>query len=101
MRKKDELLAMEAQLADMVWYNRHRTLRDKIENHEMWLVDKYAGPNTVDRGIWEGALKAADKVEKTYGVDNLDFDDFEWGMLNGKLSAIRWMLGEEWDMLDT
>jgi len=27
--------------------------------------------------------------------------DFEWGMINGKLSAIRWMLGEEWDMLDT
>ena len=28
-------------------------------------------------------------------------DDFEWGMINGKLSAIRWVLGDDWDMLDT
>jgi hypothetical protein len=28
-------------------------------------------------------------------------DDFEQGMWNGKLSTLRWVLGSEWDFLDT
>jgi hypothetical protein len=27
--------------------------------------------------------------------------DFAWGFLSGKVSAIRWVLGFEWDMLDS
>lgn len=30
-----------------------------------------------------------------------DYSDFEWGMINGKLSTLRWLLGDEWDFLDT
>jgi hypothetical protein len=27
--------------------------------------------------------------------------DWEWGYLNGMVAAVRWVLGEEWDFLDT
>lgn len=29
------------------------------------------------------------------------YSDFDWRMINGKLSALRWVLGDDWDMLDT
>lgn len=42
------------------------------------------------------------KAEEEFGITELGpWSDFEWGMVNGKLSAIRWVLGDEWDMPDT
>jgi hypothetical protein len=56
----------------------------------------------VQRDVWERALKAARRVEKKRGKKNLGpWSDLEWGMINGKLSALRWVLGDDWDMLDT
>lgn len=76
--------------------------------HELEAPDVVAFPvrdhatRPIQRDIWDGALKAAAKVKKRCGVENLgSWSDFEWGMLNGKLSALRWVLGDEWDMLDT
>jgi hypothetical protein len=46
--------------------------------------------------------EAAKKVRQKYGEAALGFwTDFELGMMNGKLSALRWVLGSEWDDLDT
>lgn len=48
------------------------------------------------------AKKLVENDEDFNGEDNLGpYSDFEWGMINGKLSALRWVLGEDWDMLDT
>jgi Restriction endonuclease len=42
------------------------------------------------------------QLEKKYGKKNLTpKDQFEWGVFNGKLSALRWVLGDEWDTLDS
>jgi hypothetical protein len=75
---------------------------NEFEN-KIWYGRKPAG---VDREAWDPDVKRSVKrslreMEKKYGKKNLLVDDFGWGMFNGKLSALRWVLGDEWDMLDT
>ncbi len=104
-----EILKAEDLLFHQVWYNRHRNLRVRIERGWIKLVEKETFPRprgrgreTCQRDVWERAQKAAKRVEVRYGMSKLGpWDDFEWGMVNGKLSALRWVLGDEWDMLDT
>ena len=107
-RLLSEIVSALDELAYKVWYSRHQMRRQMIENGTIELVDNETSPDKdharrpIQRDIWEGALKAARRVEKKYGVKNLGpWDDFEWGMINGKLSALRWVLGDEWDNLDT
>lgn len=95
-------------LTDQVWYNRHMVRKEKVDAGITKLVDKETFPvadhatRPIQKDIWEGALKAAARLEKEIGLEALGpWDDFEWGMINGKLSALRWVLGDEWDMLDT
>ena len=80
------------ELFDKIWFDRHLSLKYRIET----------GATTVNPDIWKGALQSAQRIIQKYGEENLGpYSDFEWGMLNGKLSALRWVLGDEWDMLDT
>lgn len=107
-RRLSEIVDTIDELVTKVWYNRHMVRCEKIADGTIKIVEKETFPvrdhegRPVQRDIWEGALKSAAKVEKKYGLENLGpWDDFEWGMINGKLSALRWVLGDEWDMLDT
>ena len=104
-----EILDAENLLFRQVWYNRHMNLRFRVKSGDVRIItkeefDKLDGyhPEVVVDTIWQGALKAAKKTENEVGRELLGpWHDFEWGMINGKLSAIRWVLGDEWDMLDT
>lgn len=98
-----EILDVMDELVDKVWYNRHQNLIWKIENSKIEIVpegtERY-GRDVIYEPILEGAMKSAKRVEDEY-EDVGPWSDFEWGMINGKLSALRWVLGDEWDMLDT
>lgn len=108
-----DLLREHELLFDQVWYNRHKYHEWEIETGNVKIVTKAQYDTLIakDRrkhskiiidSVWELGKAAARKVEAGRGKENLGpWTDFEWGMVNGKLSAIRWMLGDEWDMLDT
>lgn len=107
-RSLSEMLKAEYLLFRQVWYNRHWNLRSRIEEgtHQIVSEKDYASncrrPDQTPASIWEQALEAAKRTEEEIGLENLGpWDDFEWGMINGKLSALRWVLGDDWDMLDT
>jgi hypothetical protein len=91
-RSEEEVYSAIEKIVDQIWYNRHQVLKEKVLKNEVSVASE----------IWKGALAAAKKIEKKYGEENLWHEsDFEWGMLNGKLSALRWLTGDEWDMLGT
>lgn len=110
-RRLSEMLEAVHLLEQQVWYNRHRNGRVRIERGDTKLVtrEEWEAAEPRERNttliidhIWQGALDAALRTEERVGIENLGpWDDFEWGMINGKLSALRWVMGDDWDMLDT
>ena len=92
VRTEKEVYSALERFVDQIWYNRHQGLKKRVAKKEV----------TIAPDIWKGALAAAKQIETKYGEESLWHEsDFEWGMLNGKVSALRWLTGDDWDMLDT
>lgn len=83
IRSLKQILAAEHEFFEKVWFG--RSMPEKIE----------------DLKLRKHVLRSLKELERKYGKKNLYVDDFGWGMFSGKLSALRWVLGEPWDMLDT
>lgn len=110
-----EILKWMDRLTMQVWHNRHMNSEFWVEKGKIKIVTRGElesarekngryNQNLIVEDIWKQALKAARAAEKRLGpgVEGAGpYSDFEWGMINGKLSALRWVLGDEWDMLDT
>ena len=107
-RSPAEIASAIMELIDKVWYHRHQVTKQKIERGQIKIVEKETYPRptrgreTMQRDVWEDAKRSAERIEKQYGAEKLGpWSQFEWGMMNGKLSALRWVEGDEWDSLYT
>ncbi len=90
LRRVTDILAAEAEVSDRLWYGR-KPPDDQI-------------PDDWKPEIVEGMLAAKRRMEEQYGFEELMKDvenDWAWGFLSGKVSALRWVLGLDWDMLDS
>jgi hypothetical protein len=112
-RRLAEILNAIDELTTKVWYNRHKNLEWRVERGQHNLVTREewnrSGDDSRDMdkltlSIRSGRVRSRRQREQnaSSGKDNYGpWDDFEWGMINGKLSALRGVPGDEWDMLDT
>ena len=78
-RTRAEIQRAEQEIFEQAWYERH-----------------------VSGGRPKVGREGAKRIEKKHGKKNLGpYDDFELGVLKGRLYAIRWVLGDEWSDGDT
>lgn len=93
-RRLDEIQAAEQEFSDRVWY--HHSLQYEYQ------LERDGNDAELER-LLKVAAQGRDRVEVAYPDPGQlgPYTDFELGMLNGKLSALRWVLGSEWDFLDT
>ncbi|MFD6771188.1 PIN domain-containing protein [Micromonospora chalcea] len=88
-----EILEAEREFFDKIWYVRTLIRQEKEGRGEV---------DPAPEGLVSQIDAAMRRIEERYGPDNVGpWDDWGWGFVHGKLSALRWVLGSEWDFLDT
>jgi hypothetical protein len=92
-RSLAEILEAEHEFFEKVWYIRALIRAEKSELGER---------EAMTDGEMERMERVTSDMAERYGADSIGpWDDWGWGFVNGKLSALRWVLGDEWDFLDT
>jgi pyrimidine deaminase RibD-like protein len=89
-RNDNHILEEYAELQDRVWYVRKLIM---FENFEKGTEER----RSESEPFIQSALEKMKKMEEQYGAENLVYDDIEWGIIQGKMAALAWVLGSEWE----
>lgn len=92
-RVLEEIEAAEEEFFEKLWYYRSKGCQD----HETVIVSP---PATAE--IERSAEARRMEIENVYPAQELPpWSAYQYGEVCGKLSALRWVLGYDWDVLDT
>ena len=92
VRPESEIGKAETEFFDRVWYYRKLVMFENIT----------AGTETISPAMRKTVYGHMKQMRKQYGRSiSQHRDDWHWGYVNGKFAALRWVLGMEWDFLDT
>lgn len=82
LRRNDPLILVAYnEFWNKVWWSRHQQWVGRLERGEEILADS-------QKDVFEKAQRAAKRIENRYGSQNLICDDFERGLLSGRMSAL-------------
>lgn len=106
MRSAEEIKEAEMKYTLAVWLERKERDEMQIELHRMLLSDKPKDAELAAEAF-ESIHKLHDEHEgdPEFNINSEENDDlqkaFLTGMICGKLSALRWVIGSNWDVLIT
>jgi hypothetical protein len=88
IRSEEELLRAEEKLEIQLWHGRHKGL-------------EASGNLNITPEQLKEVEKVCEKFEARFPGELGPYTEYEWGELSGKVSAIRWVLGDDWGNLAT
>lgn len=84
------ILATFNEYNDKIWWMRHQTLVRLVKSGEITLTAS-------QKEMFDRAEMRARKIEKKQGKQNLIVDGLELEIMNGRFSALAWVLGIDWE----
>jgi predicted nucleic acid-binding protein len=91
-RTLDEILEAEKEFFDRCWYEYSSSVTECYDKGDR---------KSTTQAQYQVSVDAQARAKARRPDLRLAESDYEWGMWNGKLSTLRWVLGSEWDFLDT
>jgi hypothetical protein len=92
VRTRRQVQEAENKHFELLWYQRQLQCVEEEKEH----------PFDEESKIPLSGISDMERIEATYPPEELKpMTHYDLGMLEGKLSALRWVLGMQWDYLDT